>query len=412
MTFKHGVLRDYFDGIGYKRLKPVEVDPTSSNEHEFNGISSFKEMFGNAKQRFQTRMIYLCDMEAETVEDASELTWYDARENHPKRSEYRLYYTNSLCIDQAEPEDLMVLCVNQNKAGSAARTLTVFIAKHGDTIERQLAWLFGIQLDGVTERGEVQHEDDRPVTFYMERILERVGVSLPGCDESLLSRILDKFHGRFPPTTSFSAFARDVVPEVNCLDDVDNAVSMWMESEERAFRSLEKHIVKLRIDEGFTTVDDFVEFSLSVQNRRKSRAGHALENHLRYLFQTLGIRHSYNQVTENKSRPDFLFPGISEYKNHEFPTQSLSMLGVKTSCKDRWRQVLSEAQRVPEKHLLTLEPGISTAQTDEMRSSHLQLVVPRQIFNSYTPRQEAWLMSIGDFTRHVRSQQTSSFCEH
>ena len=27
-----------------------------------------------------------------------------------------------------------------------------------------------------------------------------------------------------------------------------------------------------------------------------------------------------------------------------------SMLGVKTTCKDRWRQVLSEADRIPQKH--------------------------------------------------------------
>ena len=42
------------------------------------------------------------------------------------------------------------------------------------------------------------------------------------------------------------------------------------------------------------------------------------------------------------------------------------MLAVKSTCKDRWRQILAEADRLPVKHLLTLEPGISVAQTDEM----------------------------------------------
>ncbi|MGI5869762.1 MAG: type II restriction endonuclease [Kiritimatiellia bacterium] len=404
MTFKYGVLADYFDGIGFKRLKPVEIDPESSNGHEFHGVTIFREILGTERKRFQTRMIYLCDSEGEILEDRPELTWYDARERHPTRSEFRLYYKNSVCIDKARPEDLMVLCVNKAK-DEETRTLTVLIAKHGDTIESQLAWLFGIELAGVTERGMVQHENDRPVNFYMEIILERIGISLLDDDDALLSRLVEKFNGRFPSTASFSAFAREVVPEVNCKDDVDGAVSAWMESEERAFRCLERHIVKHRIEQGFTRVEDFIDFSLSVQNRRKSRAGHALENHLRHLFQTLGIRYSHNQITENRSRPDFLFPGIKEYRDPGFPTLSLSMLGVKTSCKERWRQVLSEAQRLSKKHLLTLEPGISTTQTDEMRSFSLQLVVPRQIFDSYTSRQQSWLMSISDFTQHVKTLQ-------
>ena len=43
------------------------------------------------------------------------------------------------------------------------------------------------------------------------------------------------------------------------------------------------------------------------------------------------------------------------------------MLAAKTSCKDRWRQVLAEADRIRTKHLLTLEPAISKIQTAEMR---------------------------------------------
>ena len=38
------------------------------------------------------------------------------------------------------------------------------------------------------------------------------------------------------------------------------------------------------------------------------------------------------------------------------------MLAVKTTAKDRWRQVLVEAERVETKHLLTLQEGISEIQ--------------------------------------------------
>ncbi|GBL45163.1 hypothetical protein SFMTTN_0967 [Sulfuriferula multivorans] len=51
-----------------------------------------------------------------------------------------------------------------------------------------------------------------------------------------------------------------------------------------------------------------MSFSLSVQNRRKSRVGLALENHLELLFTECGIQYKRTAVTENKAKPDFIFP--------------------------------------------------------------------------------------------------------
>jgi len=154
----------------------------------------------------------------------------------------------------------------------------------------------------------------------------------------------------------------------------------WMEREEILFRTLEKHIIGERLSHGFDgDVDGFISFSLSVQNRRKSRAGLALENHLEILFQECGIKYSRTPVTENKSKPDFIFPGQAEYHDPAFNKINLTMLGVKSSCKDRWRQVLAEADRIKRKHLLTLEAAISKNQTDEMESKELQLVLPKDI---------------------------------
>ena len=73
------------------------------------------------------------------------------------------------------------------------------------------------------------------------------------------------------------------------------------------------------------------------------------------------------------------------------------MLGVKTSCKDRWRQVLAEADRIRCKHLLTLEPGISPTQTDEMRKENLQLVIPRPLHGSYRAVQQDGLVDVASF---------------
>ena len=81
------------------------------------------------------------------------------------------------------------------------------------------------------------------------------------------------------------------------------------------------------------------------------------------------------------------------------------MLGVKSTCKDRWRQVLAEAERIENKHLLTLETAISTQQTDEMRAKKLQLVLPRPLHQTFSPAQQSWLMDVQGFIELVRQRQ-------
>ena len=115
--------------------------------------------------------------------------------------------------------------------------------------------------------------------------------------------------------------------------------------------------------------------------------GYSLENHLEAVFRAFDIEHVQGAVTENNQRPDFLFPSADAYRTPPATgSPHLTMLGAKSTRKDRWRQVLAEAAKIPRKHLLTLEPGISGAQTDQMEASDLQLVVPQPIQESYTRR--------------------------
>lgn len=81
------------------------------------------------------------------------------------------------------------------------------------------------------------------------------------------------------------------------------------------------------------------------------------------------------------------------------------MLGAKSTCKDRWRQVLAEANRIPNKHLITLEAAISTNQTDEMQANSLHLVLPRSLHSTYTEAQQTWLMDLANFVSIVRERQ-------
>jgi hypothetical protein len=221
--------------------------------------------------------------------------------------------------------------------------------------------------------------------------------------------MLGEFGESFPATRAFSRFAQQTLPGVSPRDDPDAALVAWMEREEELFRAFERHLVSRRLETGFgNDVDEFISYSLSVQNRRKSRAGLALEHHLENIFSENGIGYSRGRETENRAKPDFVFPGIAEYHEQGFSSDALTMLGVKTTCKDRWRQVLSEAERIRDKHLLTLEPGISENQTNEMRANHLQLVVPRELLPTFTAGQRGELMDLRSFVDLVKERQTKT----
>jgi len=336
------------------------------------------------------------------------LTWYDARqrarlERGVIRWEYRLYFPTNQVSQCANAGDVLVI------AKLPDNTLLSIVAEAGTTISQQVLWLFGISdlsHPGFSVRDELETEQDR-IEFASRFILESLGITVEVSEDTYLDEMIEKFSGRFPTTWEFSAYARKTLPDLHPQDGHDEILMAWMEREEILFRTLEKHIIGERLAQGFDgDVDGFISFSLSVQNRRKSRAGLAFENHLEILFEECGIRCIRTPVTEHKSKPDFIFPGEKEYHDISFDPLRLTMLGVKYSCKDRWRQVLAEADRIERKHLLTLEAAISKSQTDEMRSKKLQLILPRGLHNTYSAEQQSWLMDVSGFTTLVLDRQS------
>lgn len=404
---KRGYLSEFFAGVAIKTLSAVEADLVRSNQHEFNGVEGLKSLFGQAtgKQRFETKFIYLSDHDADPVVSEGFLTWYDARERHPTRSEHRMYFPTtevSLCAAEGD-----MLVIGRRQDGS----VLVVIAEGGSTIANQIRWLFGFSVlahPGFSVKAETE-SDQVKLEFASRLILDEIGIEQEEeAPANFLEMMLGKFGLAFPSTREFSLFARGTLKDIDPHDDPDAVLIAWMDREEVLFRTLERHIIAERLQKGFAgDVDGFIAFSLSVQNRRKSRVGSALENHVEELFVHQGVRYDRTKVTENKSKPDFIFPGISEYRNPSFPVTRLTMLGVKSTCKDRWRQVLAEAERIEEKHLLTLEPGISVSQTDEMRDKRLSLVLPSGLHSSYTEGQRNWLLTLSDFIGTVKERQES-----
>lgn len=404
---KRGHLSQYFRGVAAKILSAVEADPGTSNQHEFNGVSRLKSILGLNKQTMPARFVFLSDDSDNPDTADGFLTWYDARENHPTRSEHRLYFPTTAVSSKFNPGDLFVLGLLHD--GSAL----CVIAARNSTSANQIRWLFGIdenELTGFTVSDEDQI-DNVSLEYASRLILNEIGVEPEPEPESanLLDRILERFGATFPSTRAFSGFVRELAL-LDPRDGADDVLMGWMNLEETAFRALERHIISERLRAGFegegeVDVDGFIGFSLGVQNRRKSRAGYALENHLEAVFAAHGIRYSRTAVTENKNKPDFLFPGVDEYHDQRFPDSRLTMLAAKTSAKDRWRQILGEADRISMKHLITLEPGISKNQTDEMKVRQVALVLPSSIHRSYSAEQRSWIISMETFIELVSSRQ-------
>ncbi|HXT14579.1 MAG TPA: type II restriction endonuclease [Gemmatimonadaceae bacterium] len=207
----------------------------------------------------------------------------------------------------------------------------------------------------------------------------------------------------FPQASQIVSLAIERLPTA-LKQSPDDRLLRRRECEYAIFRSVEDIVAMPRIREGFATVDLFVDFANSVTNRRKSRAGASLELHTGRIFTEEKLTHSHDEVSEGSKRPDFLFPSASAYQDGNYPPDNLLMLAAKTTCKDRWRQILNEADRIPKKHLLTLQRGVSPNQFAEMKAAGVTLVVPKSLHEQYSDTIRPELLSLTDFIKLARSK--------
>lgn len=206
----------------------------------------------------------------------------------------------------------------------------------------------------------------------------------------------------FPTTEEMAAAARRIQGAIYNNDDLirtdpDKKLLKWCDFEYTLFQALEHDRYGKEILNGFPNVDEFIKTANMVLNRRKSRAGKSLEHHLRAIFDANKLPYTAQPITEGSKRPDFIFPSAKAYHDILFPTEKLMSLAAKTTCKDRWRQILNEANRLRDfpKYLCTLQQGVSPAQMDEMEAEKVILVVPKPYILAYPPdkRDRIWTLS-------------------
>ena len=215
----------------------------------------------------------------------------------------------------------------------------------------------------------------------------------------------------FPTSVEMSAAARRIFNTVygheeNIRLNPDKELIDWIDTEYRLFRKIEFARYGDMIIRGFSSVEQFIEVANMVLNRRKSRAGKSLENHLAAMFDGNSLIYQAQPRTEGNKHPDFLFPGEAAYHDLKYPSERLTFLGAKTTCKDRWRQIINEANRIRDKHLFTLQQGISVQQLEEMEAEHITLVVPAPYIAAYPEKKRGNIWTLQKFIGYAKERAT------
>jgi len=386
-----------YKAVAYKELVSVDLPDKGSNQHELNGVNSLQEFF-DTSERVRGEIIWQFYTDNEEPEfDQGKYTFYDAREKHPTRTEWRLYYQGDF-LSYAKPGDVVVF------------TRDFHDRVHGLLFQKGSGWLraaikfFRLDIESLKIKTVAENQlDSNEFDVGRRWIAKELQLELPlfpaPSDAELVGY---EFNYEFPTSSEMSRFAREKAG--NYVTDPDSTLISWLEREEQLFIALENIIVGPRLKEGFKDVDEFIQYSLSVQNRRKSRMGLSFQNQLSALFNSMNISYTPQGVTEGNNKPDFIFPGIQQYHDKSFEPAYLTMLGVKSSCKERWRQILTEADRIPEKHLCTLDQSISDAQLEEMKTQNVTLVIPESMRVVYKDS-DAYVLNLADFVSLIRENE-------
>lgn len=244
------------------------------------------------------------------------------------------------------------------------------------------------------------------------RPIEITAISAEDRERQAIDAFISELTEEFPTSTDMSRAARQIQYDVYAnrnmiLTDPDSTLLRWTEQEYRLFRAIEHARYGDTVARGFQSVDDFIILANKVLNRRKSRAGKSLEHHLSAIFDENRIQYTAQAITEGNKKPDFLFPSEEAYHDMTFSIEKLCTLAAKTTCKDRWRQILNEANRLRDdnKYLCTMQQGISAAQMDEMQAEKVILVVPKLYIKTYPKDRQSRIWTIGHFVSYVREME-------
>lgn len=321
--------------------------------------------------------------------------WYNNRYRGGTRDETRVTGWGggaSALLDPDSTGALAVFVFENGALASGATAIHVWVCGgyEGEVIE---------DLVGPVDPGKaIIWQPGQPISLFAS------GVVRTSCSLSP-SEMPPLWLERFPSAAEI--VKRSVEMQVLQSQTPDDRLIRRRKCEFEIFKSVEEAIEGPKVSNGFGSLDEFLTLAQTILQRRKSRSGRSLELHAREIFLEEGLienqQFSHGAMSEGDKKPDFLFPSAQAYADQAFPTDRLRMLAAKTTARDRWRQVLNEADRVPTKHLLTLQEGVSENQFAEMQAANLQLVIPSSLIGAFPESIRPKLITLDQFIYEVRT---------
>lgn len=388
-------LRKYFDSIIAKRLSEVEVAPKKSNQHEFNATSAMKKLFGKERKKFETKFIYLCD-EKEPVTCLAFMTWYDAREKNPLRSEYRLFYKSTPVSSLAAPGDYLFLCKLQDGK------LLAIITKKDSMMGQRIRWLFGTEPANLFETGFL-NANDASCEMIADTILELIGVDARGRENPELALNLEEVYGNCLPTfEQFCDLARKrsgIEPDTQVADE---AIMSWMYCQEELVCAMRRYLQKLH-EQGTTGIaGDFCRLEKLVNGKWQEDA---LMSHMCALLQARKICFESNS-SENQS---LMLPGWKENHDGSYPAGRLSLIEFQTLMDDSNSTLARDRTNAPVTYVVTMDPGLTTEQIEALEKRKIQPVIPGPVQKLYNGKNVFWFLSVEELLQLLIEKQEGRY---
>ncbi len=152
----------------------------------------------------------------------------------------------------------------------------------------------------------------------------------------------------------------------------DEIYQQYLKAEHDAGQAV---IDKLLGETGTIRFEDMNSFLMSIFQSRKSRAGKAFEFIIRELFSRLSYPFA-EQVDVDGATPDFMMPSEEVFRDN--PLGSI-IFTAKRTLRERWRQVVTEANKGYGFFLATLDNKVTQSQIDQAAKNKIYIVVPQAL---------------------------------
>lgn len=391
--------------IAFKRLVPVEIDAGTSNQHELHA-DQLRRQLGFPPGRtsgVMTVALYQDDGPGSTLVDSGRFTLYDAREANPTRSEYRLYYDHAL-FEAAQAGDLLVL----SRSGDG---LFAVIARSGTRVEAELMRL--LTGGDVSALERFRYVDPAPLpandSVAVAEALAPTPVTSSDYPDAVAAEIdrIVAVEGAIPPTRRMAALAWEAMDRVHGPLSVDLRLFHGLEAESAIYFEAERRLESGRLmalQAAGGDLGDITALVMRMLQARRSRRGQSLQHHFSGVLRDEEIPFAAQCETERGERPDFLIPGCDQYRDADYPAARLRLVGCKTTARERWRQLLNEAARIPEKCLLTVDEDLSAATVAAMQAAGVQVFLPAPIITArYGTPLDSSLGTVAELVRELRA---------